>query len=102
MAIPTGRDQRRFERFTIAMQVEIIYPDGTIHQCTTRNISEGGIFVILPNETFPPLGEMVTVKKLPDQDTTIDLPNDTAVVVHKDENGIGLAFVDLNLGMELD
>jgi len=102
MAIPTGRDQRRFERFTIAMQVEIIYPDGTIHQCTTRNISEGGIFVLLPNETFPPLGEMVTVKKLPDQDITIDLPNDTAVVVHKDENGIGLAFVDLHLGMELD
>lgn len=102
MPIPTGRDQRRFERFTIAMQVEITYHDGTIHQCTTRNISEGGIFVLLPNETFPPLGEMVTVVKLPEQDISIDLPNDTAVVVHKDDNGIGLAFVDLNLGMELE
>lgn len=102
MPIPTGRDQRRFERFEIAMQVEITYPDGTVHKCTTRNISEGGVFVLLPNETFPPLGEMVTIKKLPDQDTEIDLPNDTAVVVHKDANGIGLAFVDLNLGMDFE
>lgn len=102
MAIPTGRDQRRFERFAIAMQVEITYPDGTIHQCTTRNISDGGIFVLLPNETFPPLGEMVTVQKMPDQDSNMELPNDTAVVVHKDDQGIGMAFVDLQLGMELE
>lgn len=98
MTIPTGRNQRRFERFTITIMVTLSYPDGTIHQCTTRNISDGGIFVLLPNTPFPPLGEMVTIDKLPDQDTTIELPNDTAVVVHKDEYGIGLAFVDLNLG----
>ncbi|MCK4709117.1 MAG: PilZ domain-containing protein [Gammaproteobacteria bacterium] len=102
MAIPTGRDQRRFERFVIAMKVELIYPDGTIHLCTTRNISEGGIFVLLPNTAFPPLGEMVTINKVSGQDISIELPNDTAVVVHKDENGIGLAFVDLSLGMDLD
>ena len=102
MALPTGRDQRRFERFNIAMQVQLTCPDGQTHICTTRNISEGGVFVLLADTNDLPLGEMVTINKLPNQDVTTDLPNDTAVIVHRDSAGIGLAFVDLNLGMELD
>lgn len=98
MAIPTGRNQRRFERFTVSMEVELVYPDETTLRCTTRNISEGGLFVLLPNTVFPPLGEMVNITKVPGQDISIELPQDTAVVVHKDDVGIGLAFVDLDLG----
>lgn len=98
MPIPTGRDLRRFERLTVSMIVELVYPDETTHQCTTRNISDGGVFVLLPNTIFPPLGEMVHIKKIAGQESTMELPHDTAVVVHKDDNGIGLAFVDLDLG----
>jgi len=98
MTIPTGRNQRRHERFAVSMTVELVYPDDTVHQCMTRNISEGGLFVLLPESTFPPLGEMVSISKLPGQDISTELPHDTAVVVHKDNEGIGLAFVDLNLG----
>ena len=98
MPIPTGRNQRRFERFSVSMTVELEYPDTTTHICTTRNISEGGIFVLLPDSPFPPLGEMVNIIKVPGQDITTELPLSTAVVVHKDEKGIGLAFVDLDLG----
>ncbi|MDH5393290.1 MAG: PilZ domain-containing protein [Gammaproteobacteria bacterium] len=98
MTITTGRNQRRFERFAITMVVELSYPDGTSHTGSTRNISEGGIFILLPNRPFPPLGELVTIKKQANQDSSFELPNDTAVVVHKDKDGIGLAFVDLNLG----
>ncbi|MDH5518448.1 MAG: PilZ domain-containing protein [Gammaproteobacteria bacterium] len=98
MTIPTGRNQRRFERFAISMMVELSYPDGTVHTGTTRNISDGGIFILLPNRPFPPLGELVTIKKTSNQDSLVELPNDTAVVVHKDKDGIGLAFVDMNLG----
>jgi hypothetical protein len=102
MPLPTGRDQRRFERFNIAMQVELVCPDGSSHICTTRNISEGGIFVLITDRESPPLGEMVTITKLPDQDIPLELPNDVAIIVHKDDTGLGLAFVDLHLGMELD
>ncbi len=98
MAIPTGRNQRRYERFTVSMEVELVYPDETTHRCTTRNISEGGLFILLPNTVFPPLGEMVNITKVPGQDINTELPHDTAVVVHKDDAGIGLAFVDLDLG----
>lgn len=97
MTIPTGRNQRRFERITVSMVVELVYPDETVYQCTTRNISEGGLFILLPSTNFPPLGEMVTIKKIPDQDISTELPFDTAVVVHKDDDGIGLAFVDLDV-----
>lgn len=102
MPLPTGRDQRRFERFNIAMEVELVCPDGSSHTCTTRNISEGGLFVLLPNNGSPPLGEMVNITKVPGQDIELELPNDIAIIVHKDDAGLGLAFVDLHLGMDLD
>lgn len=98
MAIPTGRNQRRYERITISMEVELVYPDETTLRCTTRNIIEGGLFILLPNKESPPLGEMVHITKVPGQDINTELPHDTAVVVHKDDAGIGLAFVDLELG----
>ena len=98
MPIPTGRNQRRFERLLVTMMVELVYPDGSSHQCSTQNISDGGLFVLLPDSTHLPLGEMVTISKVPDQNIDTELPNDTAVVVHKDDKGIGLAFVDLDLG----
>lgn len=98
MPIPTGRNQRRFKRLLVTMMVELVYPDGTSHQCSTQNISDGGLFVLLPSNAFPPLGEMVTISKLPNQNIDAELPNDTAVVVHRDDKGIGLAFVDLDLG----
>lgn len=98
MAIPTGRNQRRYERFTVSMEVELVYPDETSHRCTTRNISEGGLFILLSNTESPPLGEMVHVTKVPGQDISTELPQDTAIVVHKYDAGIGLAFVDLELG----
>jgi c-di-GMP-binding flagellar brake protein YcgR len=97
MANSSLKNNRCCERFEIAMQIKLIYPDGSVRLSTTRNLSEGGMFVILPKTDFPPLGEMVTFYKIDGQDVTATLVNDTAVVVHIEDDGIGLAFVDLSL-----
>lgn len=97
MANSPLKNNRCCERFEIAMQIKLIYPDGSVHLSTTRNISEGGMFVILPESDSPPLGEMVTFYKIEGQDVKVALLNDTAIVVHKEDDGIGLAFVDLSL-----
>lgn len=93
----SAKNQRISERFNIEMQVELVCPDGSVHVCTTRNISEGGAFVLIQNADVP-IGEMVNIKKLDGQDVAITLKNNTAIVVHKECDGVGLAFVDLSLG----
>lgn len=100
MAIPTGRDQRRHKRYDIIMEVELTYPDGEKQLGKTKNISEGGLFLVLHSETIPPLGEMVYVHKTQGQQINIELPSNEAIVVHKDDNGIGLAFVDMDMGLD--
>lgn len=97
METSQAKYNRRSERFAIAMQIKLIYPDGSVHLSKTRDISAGGMFVILPITEFPPLGEMVTFYKVEGQDVTTTLDSDTAIVVHIENVGIGLAFVDLSL-----
>ncbi len=97
MTLNLDKNQRISERFNIEMQIELICPDGSVHVCTTRDISEGGAFVLITNAVVP-IGEMVTINKIKNQNVSINLNNNTAVVVHKEDDGIGLAFVDLNLG----
>jgi len=93
----SAKNQRISERFKIEMQIELTCPDGSAHVCTTRNISEGGVYVLIQNADVP-IGEMVSINKLEGQDVAATLKNNTAIVVHKECDGIGLAFVDLSLG----
>lgn len=97
MDISPAKNNRRSERFAIEMQIKLIFPDGSVHLSKTRDISEGGMFIILPSSEYPPLGEMVTFYKVEGQDVTTTLASDTAIVVHIENDGIGLAFVDLSL-----
>lgn len=90
-------NHRLSERFKITMKVRISCPDGRSIDCVTQNISEGGVYVLTTDCDFP-IGEMVEVQKINNQDDSVDLTNNMAIVVHKEEDGIGLAFVDLNLG----
>ena len=96
MTAHLNKKQRVSERFNIEMKVKLICHDGAVYTCTTRNISEGGIFVLIADVEIP-VGEMVTINKIKGQNDFIKLANDTAVVVHKESDGIGLAFVDLSL-----
>lgn len=95
-ANPPDQDHRESERFNIAMKVRISCPDGSAVECMTRNISEGGVYV-LTTECDQSIGEMVQIEKIKGQEVTVNLTNNTAIVVHKDSEGVGLAFVDLYL-----
>ena len=56
-----------------------------------RDISDGGVFVIVGDAIFPPLGSVVTVQM---QDLPFEAPILDMVVVRKGADGFGLKFVN--------
>lgn len=95
-SIPVN-NQRRFERFNISIKIEVIYPDGGAHICDTRDVSDGGIFVCMQRSHYPALGEVVAIKVIDKRDDAAHLMSESAVVVHRGDDGIGLAFIDMEL-----
>ncbi|MFD2228870.1 PilZ domain-containing protein [Alkalimarinus sediminis] len=55
-----------------------------------RDISDGGVFVIVGEAAFPPLGSVVTVQM---QDLPFEAPILDMIVVRKGADGFGLKFV---------
>ena len=90
-------NQRLSERFKISMEVEVAYPNGSIYHYMTRDVGDGGVYILMPKEDFPPLGEIVAIQKASDESCKTKLSSDVAVVVHTGSDGIGLAFVDIDL-----
>lgn len=95
-------EQRKHPRRELHLEVELGFPSGEKQIVRTRDISEGGVFVVLDKLRRPVIGEVVTVK-LNDsaEDTGEVFPSQDAVVVRQEEGGVGLAFIELNFGDDL-
>ncbi|MDH5516941.1 MAG: PilZ domain-containing protein [Gammaproteobacteria bacterium] len=97
MAITSVCNKRVFNRVNLEVNVELEYQDGRTQRCTTRDVGKGGAYVVMPISDFPALGELVAIKSI-EESFVADLNiNESAVVVHKGEDGIGLGFVDLSM-----
>ena len=89
---------RKHPRKDIDLEVELSYPDAEPVIVHTRDISDGGMFLILDGlEQKPGIGELVNVKLVGESAKKETLPESAAVVVHKDSLGIGLAYVEIEL-----
>lgn len=76
------------------MSVELTYLDEPYSIVTTRDISDGGMFIELkPEERFP-IGELVNVHYLDPLDNDKDKFKD-AIIVRVANDGIGLSFVEM-------
>lgn len=95
-------EQRKHPRRELHLEVELGFPSGEKQVVRTRDISEGGVFVVLDKLHRPVIGEVVTVK-LNDsvEDVEEVFPSQDAVVVRQEESGVGLAFIELNFGDDL-
>ena len=87
-------DKRQFPRQEIQIEVELSFLEDTACTVTTRNMSQGGLFLKLKNTDHYPMGEMVNLHfKNPlnnHEETTKD-----GVVVRHSKNGIAIAFVEM-------
>ncbi len=94
-----SKEQRKYPRRELHIEVELGFPSGDKQIVRTRDISEGGVFIVLDKLRRPVIGEVLTVKINDGQDCPDDLfPSNDAVVVRQEENGIGLAFIELDFG----
>ena len=91
-------DLRKHPRKDIDLEIELSYPDAEPVIVRTRDISDGGMFLILDGVESPPvIGELVHVKLVGESAKKETLPESSAVIVHKDAVGVGLAYVEIEL-----
>ena len=89
-AEPKVPDKRRHPRMNMSMKVSMTMNGHGEVLATTRDVSEGGIFVIIDRATMPQLGETVNVQVqgLPGGDA----PWVEMEVVRAEHEGIGLVI----------
>ncbi|MDH5766224.1 MAG: PilZ domain-containing protein [Gammaproteobacteria bacterium] len=91
-------DKRKYQRKEIDLEVELSYPDISPMIVHTRDVSAGGMFILLDNaEKRPIIGEMVHVKLVGESAAQEVLPESAAIVVHQDPTGVGLAYIEMEL-----
>jgi len=90
-------ENRKSPRRNLMLDIELSYPTGGKQVACTRDISDGGIFIILDQPDRPLLGELVSVKLVGNSAGKDILPGTDAVVVLQDPEGIGPAFIQIEL-----
>ncbi|MDH5483780.1 MAG: PilZ domain-containing protein [Gammaproteobacteria bacterium] len=90
-------DKRKSPRREVSLKVRLDYQSGSPLIVQTRDISEGGLFLILGDISRPPIGEVVTVEVLDAEADINAFPSSEAVVVREESMGIGLAFIEMDL-----
>lgn len=89
-----SKEQRRHLRIGVEVDIEMTVPGQATVDVHTRNISDGGLFIILDGTTMPDLGCLVKVKLKHTLGDGEDPPNNLARVVRHEPEGIGLQFID--------
>jgi len=90
-------DKRKSERRLISLTVELIYPSGETQTVYTRDMSESGLFLIIEKQKQPTIGECIKVSLSGDSKNEAVLPSPDAAVVRQSPDGIGLAFIEMEL-----
>ncbi len=96
------QEKRKYPRRPIDLKIEIKYPSGQTELAHTRDISEGGLFLLLSEAAQPVLGEVIGLSQVAGPDSPETLPSGEAVVVHRAQDGIGVAFIVMDLDDDHD
>lgn len=85
------RDQRRSIRTPLSCRIKIVHESVGAVEVKTRDISNGGVFVIIDPQNIPPIGTIVTgqVQGLMEEAPVLEME-----VVRIEPMGVGLRFVD--------
>ena len=92
MERPSHEEQRRHTRTAVAAVVEMQHPNLGLIEVRARDLSEGGIFVLMGNYPPPPTGTVVKVR-ITRFTGVINHEPVPIRVVHQQFGGVGLAFI---------
>lgn len=86
----SDKDQRRYVRTAFSCRIKIQHESIGELQVKTRDISDGGVFLVLEPEQIPPIGTHLTgqVQGLMDDAPVLEME-----VVRVEPAGVGLRFV---------
>lgn len=87
-----GNDRREHIRTAMSAKVKVVHEELGEFIFSTRDISDGGVFIVVDTEPFAPnLGDTVTVQ-VQVQGLPVPAPILEMVVVRKTNDGYGLQF----------
>ena len=92
-----SREFRKSPRQPARLEIGLAYPSGEHQIAVTRDVSDGGMFVLIETQARPILGELVTISLIGRSANQLSLPSTEAVVVHTSPEGVGLAYIFLEL-----
>ena len=85
-----GNDRREHIRTALSAKVRVVHPELGEFVFSTRDISDGGVFIVVDTEPFEPeLGDRVTVQV---QGLPVPAPVLDMLVVRSTNDGFGLQF----------
>lgn len=88
----SAASRRRYQRLPVNFEVEMTHERLGTQMLRTRNISDGGVFLV--TETPPSIGEMVSVRLRGGLGSDEEPPLLQMRVVRVETLGCGLEFVD--------
>lgn len=82
-------DKRKHERLPLSAKVKITHPDIGSVMVWTRDVSDGGVFLITNDTKLPPIGSVVEGQV---QGSMENAPIIKMEIVRVDCNGVGVKF----------
>jgi hypothetical protein len=84
-------ERRRYPRLPLSLEVLISHDSLESVVLLTRDISEGGIYVVTDGQQLPPVGTRITGQV---QSPLTDMPVVVMEVVRIEPEGVGLRFIE--------
>ncbi len=87
-------ENRKHLRIGLVVEIELNTPEQGLINVSTRNISDGGLYLILDDIELPPVGTEVQVRLKNQLGDGEEPPLNRAKVVRHEPDGIGLVFLE--------
>ncbi len=87
-------ENRKHLRIGLIVDIDLTLPDQGLITVRTRNISDGGLFLVLDDVELPPVGTEVKVQLKNQLGDGEEPPVNRARVVRQEPSGIGLEFIE--------
>ena len=86
-----SKELREYVRTLLTSRVKLTHPDTGTIEVKTKDISDGGIYILSAISNLPPVGSQVKVQLM---DTPFDAPVLDMILVHHEPDGMGLKFLE--------
>jgi len=86
-----NENKRRHVRIELPAKVKLIHPDIGEVVLKTRDVSDGGVYIMCDNPGLLPVGSVVQMQVISDD---VEMPIVAAKIVRNDSQGIGMEFED--------